>query len=287
MNMRRFTSLATYFLILACGSLAQAPASFGPDQKTKTRLQGIVAGILVQWEKHDVVCLGEDHGSRNDSDLRISLVENAAFAKKVQTVIIESADARRQKELDRFALDLEEMSRDQLRVAWKDAGGNEVWESPIYETFLRAIQKVNRTFSRDKRVRIIAGTDASIPNRGRYIREAVDREILSRGLKALAVYGARHCENRGGGFPGELGDKYPGKIWSAFQFHGVDEGRRVFNLGDQPQLIAVTGTERAKLPVGKMFFLGRHNDLATLGYMADAIVYFGNIADTIVPATKP
>ncbi len=43
-----------------------------PNQAAKARLQNIVKGILAAWDKADVVCLGEDRGGKNDSDLRIA-----------------------------------------------------------------------------------------------------------------------------------------------------------------------------------------------------------------------
>jgi hypothetical protein len=123
-------------------------------------------------------------------------------------------------------------------------------------------------------------------NRGRFIREAVSREILDKGLKGLAVYGSGHCECRAMGFPGELSDKYPGRIWAASNFYDVDEGRRVFALGDEPMLIPITGTEKAKLSAGKMFFRGMYNDPATLGDIVNAIVYYGNVRDMKVSPEK-
>jgi len=109
---------------------------------------------------------------------------------------------------------------------------------------------------------------------------------MDKKLKGLTIYGAGHCVNYGGGFPGEIGDKYPGKIWSVFQFFDVDEGRRVFGLGDAPALIPIKGTDKAKLPASKIFFLGRYNDNFTLGDYADAVVYFGNTKDVKVRPEK-
>lgn len=268
-------------------AIAQTRASVvEPSEATKARLQNIVKGILAAWDKADVVCLGEDHGGKNDSDLRIALVENPDFVRKVRVIIIESANAAHQDILDRFILEGEDMPRDRLRVVWGDADGAEVWESPIYEAFLRAVRKANLAVPRQQRVRLIGGDDPTERNRGRYIREAVSREILSKGLKSLAIYGAGHCECRGGGFPGELESKYPGKIWAAFNFYDVDEGRRVFGLGDEPKLIPITGTDKAKIPAGKMFFMGRYNDPATLGDIANAIVYYGSVKDIKVHPDK-
>src|SRR5205809_627472 len=244
-------------------AIAQNRASaIEPNEATKTRLQTIVKGILAAWDKADVICLGEDHGSKNDSDLRIALVEHPDFVRKVNVIIVECANVDHQDILDRFALEGEDMPREKLRAVWSDANGAEVWESPIYEAFLQET------------------------NRGRFIREAVSREILSKGLRGLAIYGAGHCECRGMGVPGELESKYPGRIWAAFSFYDVDEGRRVFGLGDEPELIAISATDKAKIPGGKMFFLRRYNDPATLGDIVNAIVYYGNARDIKVYPEK-
>lgn len=269
------------------GALAQTqPSVIEPNQAAKARLQNIVEGILAAWDKADVVCLGEDHGSKNDSDLRIALIEHPDFARKVNAIIVEFADAIHQGILDRLTLEGEDIPRERLRVVWKDTSGKAVWESPIYEAFLRAVQKVNLKLPRNRRVRLIAGDNSTEMNRGRFIREAVSREILDKGLKGLAVYGSGHCECRAMGFPGELSDKYPGRIWAASTFYNIDEGRRVFGLGNEPKLIPISGTEKAKIPGGKMFFLGRYNDPASVGDIFNAIVYYGSAGDVKVPPEK-
>jgi len=268
-------------------AIAQTRASaIEPNEATKTRLQTIVKGILAAWDKADVICLGEDHGSKNDSDLRIALVEHPDFVRKVNVIIVECANVEHQDILDRFALEGEDMPREKLRAVWSDANGAEVWESPIYEAFLRAVRKANLAVPQNQRVRLIGGDNPKETNRGRFIREAVSREILSKGLRGLAIYGAGHCECRGMGFPGELESKYPGRIWAAFSFYDVDEGRRVFGLGDEPELIAISATDKAKIPGGKMFFLRRYNDPATLGDIVNAIVYYGNARDIKVYPEK-
>ena len=253
-----------------------------PDEATKARLQSVVKGILAGWDKADVVCLGEDHGSKNDSDLRIAVIEHPDFIRKVNVIMVEFADTLHQDLLDQLVLEGEDISRERLRAVWKDTSGKAVWESPIYEAFMRAVRKINLTVSRDRRVRLLAGDNSNERNRGRFIREAVSREILSKGLKGLAVYGAGHCECRAMGFPGELASQYPGRIWAAFNFYDVDEGRRVFGLGTEPVLIPITGSDKAKIVAGKMFFLGRYNDPSTLADITNAIVYYGNVKDVKV-----
>jgi hypothetical protein len=265
-------------------SIAKAQsAAVEPTEAAKARLQNIVEEILNAWGKADVVCLGEDHGGKDDSDLRIALIQHPDFVRKVKVIIVEFANSAHQDILDRLALEGEDLTREQLRTVWSDSSSASVWELPIYEAFLRAIRKVNLALPQKQRVRLIGGDNPKESNRGRFIREAVSREILDKNLKGLAIYGSRHCECRGMGFPGELGDKYPGRIWGVSSFYDVAEGRRIFGLGDEPRLIPITGTAQAKIPVGKMFFVGRSNDRATLGDLFNAIIYFGNTREANVP----
>ena len=263
------------FALTVCCAQSALSQSVEPSETTKARLQPIVKGILAAWDKFDVVCLGEGHGNKNDSDLRITLVENPEFARKVRTVIVESADALQQDLLDRFFLEGDDVPREKLRDVWKNTSGREVWELPIYEGFLRAVRKVNMTLPRNQRIRVIGGDNSNEQNRGKFIRDAVSAEILSKGLKALAIYGSGHCENRGMGFPGELSTQYPGRIFSVAAFHFPDEGRRVFNLSGEPALIPITGTEKENLPAKGLFEPRNENDNATLRYRFDAIVYYG------------
>ncbi len=93
-------------------AIAQTQASVvEPNEAAKARLQNIVKGILAAWDKADVVCLGEDHGGKNDSDLRIALVEHPDFVRKVNVIIVESANAAHQDILDRFILEGEDHTR--------------------------------------------------------------------------------------------------------------------------------------------------------------------------------
>lgn len=269
-------------LLLLSSALVTRGIGQSAEANAAADLQIIVEGILAAAAGADLVCLGEDHGSRNDSELRIAVLQHPEFARRADVIVVEFADIAHQPVLDRLIVDGEDLTRDELSKVWRSANGADVWESPIYEAFLRAVRNVNLRLPRNDRVRVIAGDDPTMTNRGRFIRELVSREVLDKGLKGLAIYGARHCEKRGMGFPGELEDRYPGKIWSAFSFYDVEEGRRVLGLGPKPQLVRITGTQRAKLPVGRMFFTGRLNDPATLGDIADAIVYYGDNKDAKV-----
>jgi hypothetical protein len=160
--------MSATLLALVTSYATTARAETRVDKKafvTPGELGAIVAAIVAEFDTVDVVCLGEDHGNENDSILRIAVVEHPDFAHKVDVVIVECAAVTRQELLDRFILDGEAMTRDQLRPVWADAHGAEVWEDPIYEAFLRAVQKVNLALPKDERVRVLAGDDPRDSNR--------------------------------------------------------------------------------------------------------------------------
>ncbi|MGH7615145.1 MAG: hypothetical protein ACREMW_14035 [Gemmatimonadales bacterium] len=261
----------------------------------QTRYDEVVRAILGAWKTVDVVCLGEDHGRYYDSELRIALIRHPDFPRTVRVIVIESANPVHQDLLDRFILDGVLMSREDLAPVWRDASGAEVWESPIYEQFLRAVRDVNLDLPRDHRIRVLAGDSpidwsqitkpeelVPLVNRGGNIRTIIAHRVLDANLKGLAIYGAGHCSKVGGGFPGDLAGKYPdGRMWSVWSLtRSAQKGREVFGLGTQPAYIVVNGSKWATLPASDLLERGR----TSLGKVLDAIVYHGAMPDSVVRA---
>jgi hypothetical protein len=267
------------------------------EAQSQSRYAQVVDQILAAWKSADVVCLGEDHGRYFDNELRIALVRSPAFAKTVRAVVVEMANPVHQPLLDRFILDGASMSRDELAPVWRDATNPEVWESPLYETLLREIRDVNLRLPRDQRVRVIGGDskvewttikrpEDLIPfmNRGANIRDIMATQVLEPRLKALAIYGAGHCNKMGTGFPGELGPRYgKERFWSISPFvraTGAAKGRTLLGLGDQPAYVLIADSRWVNTPVDDMLTpaLSRF----TFGQLYDAIVYHGNVPDRVV-----
>jgi hypothetical protein len=264
------------------------------------RYASVVEGILAAWKTADVVCLGEDHGRQYDSDLRIALVRHPAFPRTARAIVVESANPIHQDLLDRFIVDGETMSREQLAPIWRDASGAEVWESPIYEQFLRAVRDVNLKLPRAQRVRVLGGDTrvdwsmiqtasqlAPLMNRGGNIRNIISKELLDPKIKGLAIYGARHCDKIGGGFPGDLAGKYAtDRMWSVEPFvgrQGAEKARTLLGFGDNPGYLAVAGTKAAFAPAGELLAVDAKWKLADI---TDAVVYHGNVPDSVVHADR-
>ena len=274
------------------------------DARAQDRFGPVTDRIIEAWRTSDLVCLGEAHARKNDSDLRLALVRHPRFAETVRVVVVEFANPAHQALLDRFVLQGDEMTRDQIAPVWRDATGAEVWESPIYETFLRAIRDVNRTLAPGARVRVLAGdtevdwtriktAEQLVPllksgllNRGANIRKIIAEQILDKQVKALALYGSEHCAKVAMGFPGELVDRYPGRIWSisGLSGTGAEQGRTLFQLDTRPAYVIVTGTKWADLPASTLIST---RPKRTLGNMVDAFAYYGDAPDTVVePDTR-
>ena len=156
---------------------------------------------------------------------------------------------------------------------------------------------MNLRLPHNQRVRVLGGdskvdwstitrAEELIPlmNRGGNIREIIATQVLDAHLKALAIYGAGHCNKRGTGFPGELAGRYAKeRMWSIaplFRTAGVEKGRAVFGLSAEPAYIVVADSPWKATPVEQM--LTPASARFTMGQVYDAIVYHGDVPDRIV-----
>jgi hypothetical protein len=73
------------------------------------------------FDQADILALGEAHGRKLDSDLRIAVVRHPDFAKKVRTIVVEFGSTSEQSTLDRYIRG-ENISGAQLEQVWKTAG---------------------------------------------------------------------------------------------------------------------------------------------------------------------
>src|SRR2546430_9217087 len=184
-------------LILICAltlpAMAQAPKLRLPDEAAG--LDGIVRTLISAFDEADIVALGEAHGRRLDSDLRIALVRHPDFAKKVRSVVVEFGSTTEQSTLDRYIRG-ENVSRAQLEQVWKTTtqAHNGVWDSPIYADFFAAVRDVNSRLPADARIRVFGGDPGPGDNRSRETAAVavVKEQVLEKHGKALVIYGAAH-----------------------------------------------------------------------------------------------
>jgi hypothetical protein len=172
--------------------LAAPPKVRLPDESTG--IDGIAQALISAFDQADIVALGEAHGRKLDSDLRIALVRHPDFAKKVRSIVVEFGSITEQSTLDRYIRG-ENVSRAQLEQVWKTTTqpGPQIWGNPIYADFFDAVRDVNSQLPADARVRVFGG-DPGRDNRSRETAAVaiLKEQVLQKHGKALVIYGAAH-----------------------------------------------------------------------------------------------
>jgi hypothetical protein len=181
---------------LALPAIAQPPNLRLPDESVG--VDAIVRTLISAFDQADIVALGEVHGRYGmQSDVRIALVRNPGFAKKVRFIVVEFASTTEQSTLDRYIRG-ENVSPDQLARVWKAttqaANGNDIWESPVYPAFLAAVREVNAKLPADRQIRVLGGDPGQGDDRNRdaLAVSVIEKEVLQKHGKALVIYGAGH-----------------------------------------------------------------------------------------------
>jgi len=289
-------------LAILFGAAIVAPGA--AIQRTRAKqVDTIVERILGLWEDADVVALGENHGSRLDSEVRLALVRHPRFVEVVDFVVVEFANGHRQDLLDQYIAG-ETVPRSELVTVWRDTG-YETWDSPIYEAFLAALREANAKVPNERKVRVIAG-DVPIDwksmasgrellqysDRGDYPTHLVDCQILAQGRKGLLVYGALHVlHGPGDSFVTTLDQKYPGRVRTLIGALWPEETmarlRSTLGLGAEPALILLRDGEKRELDeVSEWDFWSldgfRGRPPLPLSEAVDGLIYYGDEGDEIV-----
>jgi len=181
-------------VIRAQASQIAAPSKVSlPDESTG--IDGIARALVAAFDQADVVALGEAHRRKLDSDLRIAVVRNPDFAKKVRSIVVEFGSTTEQSTLDRYTRG-ENVSRAQLEQVWKTTtqSANGIWDDPIYADFFAAVRDVNSKLPADARIRVFGGDPGPGDNRSRETAavSVLKEQVLQKHGKALVIYGAAH-----------------------------------------------------------------------------------------------
>ena len=180
-------------LLCATSLLGQPPEVRLPDESAG--IDGIVRTLISVFDQADIVALGEAHGRKLDSDLRIALVRHPDFAKKVRSIVVEFASTTEHPTLDRYIRG-ENVSRAQLEQVWKTTtqAANGVWDDQIYADFFAAVRDVNSKLPAGARIRVLGGDPGPGDNRSRETAavSVLKEQVLQKQGKALVIYGAAH-----------------------------------------------------------------------------------------------
>jgi hypothetical protein len=166
-----------------------------------TGVDNIARTLVSLFDQADILALGEMHRRQVDSDLRIAMVRDPDFAKKVRVIVVEFASTTEQPLLDGYIRG-DAVSGAQLAQVWKTTtqAGNGVWDDPMYAEFFAAVRDVNTKLPADARIRVLGGDPGPGDSRSRESAAVavLEEQVLQQHGKALVIYGAGHLYRTAG-----------------------------------------------------------------------------------------
>src|SRR5688572_14909843 len=169
-----------------------------------------IDGILAAFKTHQVVTLGEGgHNNEQTHALRMALIRDPRFAKTVNDIVVEFGNSRYQDIMDRFVAG-EDVPHAQLQKVWRNTTqAHEIWDVPIYEEFFQEVRKSNAKLPKKRKLRVLLGDlpidwdqvktreDLLKAKRTDSVPAGIsEREVISKGRRALVIYGEMHSVRR-------------------------------------------------------------------------------------------
>jgi hypothetical protein len=176
---------------------AASPTVRLPDESAG--IDGIARTLIAAFDHVDIVALGETHGRKLDSDLRIAVVHHPDFAKKVRSIVVEFGSTTEQSTLDRYIRG-EDVAIAQMERVWRTTRqfnfrpAGEPVDGQFYIALFSAVRDVNSKLPADARIRVFGGDPGPGDNRSRETAavSVLKEEVLQKHGKALVIYGAAH-----------------------------------------------------------------------------------------------
>jgi len=147
--------LLPLLLIAAMSACGSPPAP--PSAVARVRAIPAADAVLAAFAEHQVVAIGETHGSRAEHEFLRALIADPRLRGVVTDIAVEFGSARHQRTIDRF-VNGGEVDRQRLALVWTDTTQRSgVWDDPIYREFFEAVRDLNRGRASDQRLRVLLG----------------------------------------------------------------------------------------------------------------------------------
>ena len=200
------------FLALSSSVLATAAADVSGcgTEISGLKPQPAVLYFAEALETHPIVFLGESHELRQLHDLYGQLVGSAAVREQLDDVFVEFLSSFHQGLLDRYLLELEAMSFEDLAPAWRDVPGIILHEGDnmAAHQFIQQVRAVNEKLAKDQRIRVLAGDSPidwsalqsrndwarQLNRRDRRFLEVLWDEVIDYDRRVLAILGRGHVK---------------------------------------------------------------------------------------------
>jgi hypothetical protein len=190
---------------------------------------------------------------------------------------------------------------EELQQVWRNQTQIASWDSPIYAEFFAVVREINQKLSPDHQLHVLGGDPpidwstiqtiadymsfAGGEHRDESLASVLRNQVIKNHEKALVIYGSAHFR--------AVEESAPGKVFVVNAQGGSGPGYEAFEKAlhsrERPVLLSLRGTPAASFPANRLswgarrFVGGKEVPLfapgVTLGDLADACVYFGQVAD--------
>ena len=164
--------------------------------------------ILNAFDRYPIVALGDLHGCEEFWDFVTSLVRTPEFPNSVNDVGVEFGNALYQDVCDRY-ISGQDVPPAEVQQIWRNTTQFAALDCPVYEQFFVTIREINKKLAAARRLRVLLADpplDWSITpdsklklewgramfRRDSHFAGVVEKEVLSKGRKALLITGGAH-----------------------------------------------------------------------------------------------
>ncbi len=310
---RQVIQFILFSLLVFAGDRPRTPQSDG-GLRHRALADVVVEALEERW----LIAIGENHGHRELYRELEKTLRDPRVQERVNDIVVEFGNALYQEVLDRYVSG-NDINLEEVRPVWRNTivSPSAVWDSPVYEKFFISIRAINRELAPEKRYRILAGdppVDWSLVTvredlqphfrRSQHFVDVVRTEVIHRGRRAILLAGGAHLtrcnmirRNKHGipvaevSMVSRLALHYPGApyvIRSLGRFESINHARMA--AVPAGQVISLPGTWLAELPANQVSRMRNFDGTpfvlygdATLGTMADAIIYWGSPEENTFP----
>jgi hypothetical protein len=196
-------------------ALSQPPTVSGRNALPAPTVRPAIDGVLAAFQSHSLVGMGnweggDNHDLAQQEDFYAALVRDPRFARNVGNVVVEFGDASAQGIIDRY-VDGQAVPYTELRKVWTDTVGYTIPPFNLgYVNFFAQVRATNLSLPPARRIHVWLGDppvdwskvkkrEDVVPSgdkwfqfRDNYAADLIERQILSRGRKALLIFGGFH-----------------------------------------------------------------------------------------------
>jgi hypothetical protein len=205
---RRVWCVGAVLLLSIAGGPTLARRLFDGQRAPAAAPVDAISAIIDAFKSHQLVAIGDAHGNEPGQAFQFALMRDRRFPAAVNDILVETGNSAYQGVLDRFIRG-ENVPEGELRPIWRETAQQQVasWQMP--ELF-KVVRAINDTVAPEHRLRVLLGEPPidwgtirsaddlrgwqSDPahERDRFAVDVLKRDVLGKGRRAIAFYGAGH-----------------------------------------------------------------------------------------------